>query len=81
MAVAGHGSPTAKGGIWKACTEAAFCYQVHAQRLSWFFNSGAKSNMQPEYYTYADRNWPAIRNMSEGKPFAPYCFNTNFIAY
>ena len=53
---------------------------MHDQRLSWFFNAGAKSNMQPEYYKYADKNWPAIQNMSGGKPFAPYCFNTNFIA-
>jgi hypothetical protein len=74
--------------------------------LDFYFNSGALANMQAggsAYYSYADKNWPAIQvrgvfqrarfltfsysydsltnhqNMSAGKAFAPYCFNTNLV--
>ena len=79
MAVAAHGSATGKGGIWKSCTDENFCYDMHEGGLDFYFNSGAKANMQAAYYGYADKNWPAIQNMSAGKAYAPYCFNTNLV--
>ena len=78
--MASHGNPSGHGGIWKACTESSACFEVKDGGTDWYFNVGAKSHMEPAYYAYADRNWPAIQKESEGKPWAPYCFNTNLIA-
>ena len=52
---------------------------MHEGGLDFYFNAGAKANMQAAYYDYADKNWPAIQNMSAGKAYAPYCFNTNLV--
>ena len=54
-------------------------------RTYWYYGLGARTNMRaslgkdPSNYQLADRNWPAVRNESFGKPWAPYCFNTNFV--
>ena len=81
MAVANHGDATGHGGIWKGCTETAGCYELDRMKTDWYFQAGAKAAMQAgDYYHIADRNWPAIQNESAHHAWAPYCFNTNFVA-
>lgn len=55
---------------------------MHDGGTDWYFNSGAKAKMQQSassYFSIADKNWPALRNQSSGKSWAPYCFNTNLV--
>ena len=85
LAQAGHGNPMAGGGIWKGCIDSAGCYELRGGRTYWYYGVGARMNMRaslgkdPNDYTLADRNWPSVRNESFGKPWAPFCFNTNFV--
>ena len=82
---AGHGNPDIGGGIWKGCTDSSGCYELRDGRTYWYYGVGARTNMRaslgkdPTDYAIADRNWPAVRNESFDKPWAPYCFNTNFV--
>lgn len=82
---AGHGDPDIGGGIWKGCIDSSGCYELRDGQTYWYYGVGARTNMRaslgknPNDYQLADRNWPAVRNESFGKPWAPYCFNTNFV--
>ena len=81
--MAAHGSATGHGGIWKSCADSPGCYELRNARTFWYFQSGAKANMDAggdAYFAIADRNWPAIQAESQGHPWAPHCFNTNFLA-